>query len=365
MLNYDKFRITKKVNQLTNVDEINQFIQNEGIEIFEKICPGIIKTDNWLIYAPLLIKDKKFRQYFLALKNSTEYCSLSKFADYKKFRLKNKYSANCLDYFKSLFPDDVAKQKFDDLHGSRPNVYDPIYIANRDNITIAEAKQQINDYKSDKSTSKENFIKKYGQEEGLKKFNEWMKKSLGINHDKELWMEINNATEEDWFIKTRSGSKRCKEYWMKQGYTEDEAYVEVSKHQKNSAGVHYDYYKNLGYDEEEILKILLAISIKKARGYDTRHTVESAFTVYQKKVAFYTRQQSIWLLDGYDKSKTLELTLDHQYSIKQGFDDNVAPEIIGDIVNLRFITQHENCSKGKKCSIELNELIKNYHKRRI
>lgn len=50
--------------------------------------------------------------------------------------------------------------------------------------------------------------------------------------------------------------------------------------------------------------------------------------------------------------------VDHKYSIRQGFDDNVPPEVIGSAKNLEFIPWRENKDKGVECSITLEELLK-------
>lgn len=55
--------------------------------------------------------------------------------------------------------------------------------------------------------------------------------------------------------------------------------------------------------------------------------------------------------------------LDHNYSIIEGFKNNISPEIIGHICNLEMIIGRNNIAKGRKCSItleDLNESINNY-----
>lgn len=49
--------------------------------------------------------------------------------------------------------------------------------------------------------------------------------------------------------------------------------------------------------------------------------------------------------------------LDHKFSIKEGFNQKIDPEIIGHICNLEMIPGEINQSKNRKCSIELNSLI--------
>lgn len=50
-------------------------------------------------------------------------------------------------------------------------------------------------------------------------------------------------------------------------------------------------------------------------------------------------------------------SLDHKYSIKEGFLNNIDPGIIGHYKNLEVILFKENSSKKTKCSITLDELL--------
>jgi transposase len=83
---------------------------------------------------------------------------------------------------------------------------------------------------------------------------------------------------------------------------------------------------------------------------------------YRKKVYSITKQQSIHLLDNYEKRNNSGIEgayhLDHKYSIIEGFRTNIKPEIIGNIKNLEFIPWEENIKKRTKCSITIEELNK-------
>jgi len=51
--------------------------------------------------------------------------------------------------------------------------------------------------------------------------------------------------------------------------------------------------------------------------------------------------------------------LDHKYSIKMGFKNNIDPKIIGNWKNLEIISTNENIHKKIKCSISLEQLVSN------
>jgi len=81
---------------------------------------------------------------------------------------------------------------------------------------------------------------------------------------------------------------------------------------------------------------------------------------YRLKVFKFTRQQPIYLLDGYEKRGNSGVDgayhLDHKFSIVEGFKNNIDPKIIGHIKNLQFIPWEENIKKRTKCSITIEEL---------
>jgi hypothetical protein len=52
------------------------------------------------------------------------------------------------------------------------------------------------------------------------------------------------------------------------------------------------------------------------------------------------------------------LTVDHRYSRSKGFIDGISPEIIGHICNLEIINFGDNRKKNSKCSVTMDQLIK-------
>ena len=64
----------------------------------------------------------------------------------------------------------------------KSNPYDPSYVMKRDNCSFEEAQRTIQAFKDNKATSLDNFIKKYGEVEGLAKYEMWKEKSINIGH---------------------------------------------------------------------------------------------------------------------------------------------------------------------------------------
>ncbi len=83
---------------------------------------------------------------------------------------------------------------------------------------------------------------------------------------------------------------------------------------------------------------------------------------YYKMVWKYTKA-NLNKVENIDKRGVeLGFSLDHKYSISQGFRDNILPHIIGSSINLEIITIEENSSKGGLCKITKDELFNSlYH----
>lgn len=148
---------------------------------------------------------------------------------------------------------------------NRNSQYDPNYISKRDGISLEDAKKQIERFKSNKATTKENFIKKHGKEKGEEM---WKRHCTISRHSENIYIEKFGEKEgkkkwQEYLDALKKENKRCIEYYTSRGYTKEDAKEEVSKYQKENSGTHIDYYRNLGYNENEIKEILLEINSKK------------------------------------------------------------------------------------------------------
>lgn len=85
--------------------------------------------------------------------------------------------------------------------------------------------------------------------------------------------------------------------------------------------------------------------------------------VYRREVLRITREQQTYTLENQDKRGKTGIEgayhLDHAISIKYGFANNISPEVIGHISNLRFIPWRDNISKGTKCDFNYNTEYEN------
>jgi hypothetical protein len=84
-----------------------------------------------------------------------------------------------------------------------------------------------------------------------------------------------------------------------------------------------------------------------------------AFESYRRKVWAVTKKQPLETLENFDKRGRGNngYHVDHIVSISDGFKNNIEPEVIGHIKNLRMLLGRENISKGPRSDMEINELL--------
>lgn len=277
-------------------------------------------------------------------------------------------------------------------------LYDPKYWMYRCNISYDDAKLKVLNLKKDKSTSKDGFIKRHGKEQGEEMFRKFQETSSSSSSDE--WFQKTYG--DDWVeqkeYNMKRKSKRRIEYWMHRGYLIEEAKVKVSEYQKSTSGLHREYYRLNGYAEDEIDVIFNEIKNKQKNHCRNTNYLKQKYPnnwikIYEKVSEKYRKRMEelgIWIekdiIDDYKKYKSLvnrytnksllfygslienleirskEFQLDHKYSIKMGFINEISPEIIGSVVNLEILPAKFNSSKKENCSITKQQLLHQYKK---
>ena len=272
--------------------------------------------------------------------------------------------------------------------------YIPEYIALRNNISVEEAVGVISSFKSNKATSREGFIKRYGEQEGEKRFSKFLETSKYSTSNEWFKSKYGADWEHQKLAKKKVASRWCVEYWIARGQSIEEAKKSVSDYQKNNAGVSRQYWENLGLSSDEVDIIIGRIS--QLKGYTKRNREKwrdkygnewkEKYNQYRREYRENMESLGLWIaadlksewekyhqlcwsytrdsLHEYDlpniEQRSREWHLDHKYSIKQGFIDDIDPKIIGSIVNLEIIPKLENLSKKEKCSITIEDLLQRY-----
>lgn len=106
------------------------------------------------------------------------------------------------------------------------------------------------------------------------------------------------------------------------------------------------------------------IATKSANGFCRTDDEKSAIELYNERVKLFTEDSWYYSYsrinpDGLERGK--EYHLDHIYSRKTGFDNNIPPEIIGHWTNLRLMIARENNGKSSKCDKTIDKLYEDYY----
>jgi hypothetical protein len=79
----------------------------------------------------------------------------------------------------------------------KANPYDPNYIMKRDGVSHEEAMAAIAEYKRMKATTLANFVSRYGQVEGTKRYNDWKENSRKQGKCSITIEELKNESQEN------------------------------------------------------------------------------------------------------------------------------------------------------------------------
>lgn len=166
----------------------------------------------------------------------------------------------------------------------------------------------------------------------------------------------------------------------------------VTEHQLKSAGVNIEYYLSLGFSLSEASSVIQVINSKKdfykkwrfsLDKEDFLKRVNERHNKYRKTIGslsykgildeFQSYKREVWkhtrlnLTIYKEKIENLEKrgriqgkSLDHIYSIKQGFLEDIDPEIVGHWTNLSIVDEKYNMSKQSRCDKDKVKLIEDY-----
>lgn len=112
----------------------------------------------------------------------------------------------------------------------------------------------------------------------------------------------------------------------------------------------------------------------KKRHRNTRHQnrlrrelgKSTTYKEYRRLVDQFTKALDVSLLENSDKRGLCGVQgayqLDHMYSVKDGYINDVPPHIVGSLANVRFIPWENNLAKSTRSSITKDELLGRYAK---
>lgn len=146
--------------------------------------------------------------------------SKKRYNEYKLYRKINSKDTFSEKYHRLIYGN--SWRKYFILSRKRNSPLDPNYVSRRDNISIEEANLKIKKLKETYKTSKENFILKYGEQVGAKKYQEFVSKIA-----KNSIFSIN--------------------YWVNLGYSEKDSKKLRSEFFKNNSSIYsVDFWQKRG-----------------------------------------------------------------------------------------------------------------------
>jgi hypothetical protein len=291
---------------------------------------------------------------------------------------------NSLENYEHIYENLLKFLEYRKTVKSTAGLYDAKYISLLRNTSLQRAEVIVKEKKISKSTSKEQFIKRHGEAVGLEKFNKFRETSKQSSDNLK-----DTFSEQELVLFYRKHSVRCFEYYLERNLAKsvEDAKKMASEFQLKNAGVNFDYYVSRGISKEDAEFILSAINSKKSCSYallKERYPDTYKERIQSRREKLRATVGAIELLDEYesyrhevdkytglsvalniDKISNLHLRsrdyhLDHIYSKRQGFLDNIDPEIIGHWTNLRVVDASYNCKKQGKCDKSYKQLMEDY-----
>lgn len=120
------------------------------------------------------------------------------------------------------------------------------------------------------------------------------------------------------------------------------------------------------YGNKQIMATYYMRELKENKGDWLPLDQKSNFELYCMAVDKFTIQSiRKFNITDIEKRKKFEYSLDHIYSKKQGFIDNIPPFIIGSIINLKVIPHSANSSKRDKCGMTKVQLFNLYYSAKL
>lgn len=143
--------------------------------------------------------------------------------------------------------------------------------------------------------------------------------------------------------------------------------VHLKKLEKDEYGLNFyerQKIKDLTPDENGLNKFDRCRKNMESQGKWIKISELPDYKQYKWLCWHYTKRNDLSILENYEKrgkhykgENEDVFSLDHIYSIAQGFKNSILPQIIGSIHNLRFLRWDENLAKKDRCDITIEELM--------
>lgn len=318
--------IQKLINSKNNIDDISS---DSEIELLSILKVKKIKSINREIFLKLCLLARKHKRLLSNIVKDLEGIGdtfdIDRYTKYLEFRENNKFS-NTLEAYILKYGEEVGVEKMNNsIKGTLENSPYKIEYWLNNGLSTEEAKEKIKEYKTNKATSIDGFIKRHGLSEGVGKFNEFQNSS---KHTKDKYVKLYGLEEgiKKWnaFINLK-GVKSVfkKDYWVNKGYCEETAEnMRKEFHNKNLNVMSVDYWKLRGFSEKEAIEKISNIEAK--RGVKYRNASKQSLMVF-KPVIKYFENSGLKFKIGITGNN--ELALKNINDVKYYYYDFAVPEL--------------------------------------
>lgn len=253
-------KIVKESGELSTDDitgDISSFLDYYGL----KDCPLELACRIVNIY---YLKSEGILKYVKSTRwQNFEEGRYFKYVEYRKGNRSDSFSE---EYFKLLHGDNwkvYFDKRVSDFAGK---IYDPNYIMQKHNLSMEEAKEHIANFKKNKATCRENFLKKHGEKLGEQLFQKFQETS---KHSRKKYIEKYGVEEglEKWksYVELkRKTSARSLEYWLERyGDPEEARQHQKNFHRENFNSSSVTFWMDRGMSESEAIQKVSDIFSKK------------------------------------------------------------------------------------------------------
>jgi hypothetical protein len=341
------------------------------------------------------------RHIFLFAKANSDYTfEMNRYFEYVDYRKKNKFDSFSETYFKLKFGSEW-EQNLKRRRDEKGNPYSvDRYITM--GLSEDEAKEKVEANKKATAPNLQKSIAKHGEERGTLIYKNGVRRHKNYL---DWWIsrcngDIVEATR--LFTEYKRNANSCTiDFYVNRGYSKEEAIKLISVRQLNNAGLHRKYWENKGFTDEEINLIFGDINDRKdsasldflrtkfpsvsdselleihkiynmtksssfrENGYLRKDDPNLEEMVrYYEQVEYHTVRSINFMSEcpGKRGRHVGSYHVDHKYSKKEGYLNNIPPEVVGHQCNLEWLLAEENCAKKSICSLTLEELYSEYLK---
>jgi G:T-mismatch repair DNA endonuclease (very short patch repair protein) len=224
----------------------------------------------------IIFKNKKsVRSISKYLSNNKGFIDIDRLISFIDYKLTNPNDSNSKKFLTLMYGETLGLEKFEHQKNKFSKYYDINYYLSQ-GLTEDEAKLKIQEYKNKKSTTLDNFIKKYGEIKGVEKYKEYVDKSKNTisNFKKrygeqweEKWINYTNkdSSSKSWALKKANGDTTLAENIFKEKIKKTTITLEflIKKHgdvdgkliwneinsRKDASSINYYISKYSNYDD--------------------------------------------------------------------------------------------------------------------